>query len=421
MLKIICRITTISLFIFNLFGCGGGSSGDNVNNSTPKFSQLIVFGDSLTDSGTYQVGTIKAVGGGKYTVNSSGAKVWIENVAAFLGLPNACPAQTGLPNVLASVEVQGFVGAELVDHLNCTNYAQAAARVDVPYSIDSYAMQQTLINLGVDNSVIEVAAPLGKMATPISKQMANHINRNPNGFSGQELVIVFAGAVDLFMNLAAIEAAFDSKVTGSQVALSALFAGWDKNIQYQLAIEVDPSKRGDIAVNAGFAFMSNLAKILLDNVRNQLINKGAKNISIINMPDISNSAGYRVYPHSNSLQKLLNAFNGELAKSDLKLMPNILFVDAFTQSKDQASNPNKYGLINTTDRACIIGVPPNNQFLNRSSLGCSAETIILDDKGQSMDVSHYLYADGVHPTPYGHQLFSNFFILELLTKTSWGR
>ena len=58
-----------------LAGCGGG--GDGVD-----FDSTVSFGDSLSDMGSYKVGTIAAVGGGKWTVNSSTAQNWTELVAA---------------------------------------------------------------------------------------------------------------------------------------------------------------------------------------------------------------------------------------------------------------------------------------------------------------------------------------------------
>jgi phospholipase/lecithinase/hemolysin len=64
-------------------------------------------------------------------------------------------------------------------------------------------------------------------------------------------------------------------------------------------------------------------------------------------------------------------------------------------------------LANVKDVACGDAVPPSNSYLKGSSLGCSANTVI------SGDTSRYLYADGVHPTPYGHKLLADFFMTVL--------
>ena len=66
----------------------------------PGFSSLVSFGDSLSDVGTYQVGTVAALGGGKFTVNGSGARIWTEKLASTVHVAAPCPAQKGLlPNI----------------------------------------------------------------------------------------------------------------------------------------------------------------------------------------------------------------------------------------------------------------------------------------------------------------------------------
>ena len=44
--------------------CGGGSDDDQA--AVVKFSSMVSFGDSLSDVGTYKVGTVAALGGGLY-------------------------------------------------------------------------------------------------------------------------------------------------------------------------------------------------------------------------------------------------------------------------------------------------------------------------------------------------------------------
>ena len=50
-----------------------------------KFETQISFGDSLSDVGTYAVGTIAALGGGEFTVNSAGVQNWSALMAAKFG------------------------------------------------------------------------------------------------------------------------------------------------------------------------------------------------------------------------------------------------------------------------------------------------------------------------------------------------
>src|SRR3954471_24498753 len=68
------------------------------------FSAVISFGDSLSDAGTYQVGPIKAAGGGLFTVNGVTGKpgsspvpsyTWAQLVSAAAIGHSSCAARTG--------------------------------------------------------------------------------------------------------------------------------------------------------------------------------------------------------------------------------------------------------------------------------------------------------------------------------------
>ncbi len=77
-----------------LAACGG--SDDN----TMRWSGVVNFGDSLSDVGSYRVGTVAALGGGKYTINGATGLNWTEHLAQRLSVAAPCAAQTGLlPNI----------------------------------------------------------------------------------------------------------------------------------------------------------------------------------------------------------------------------------------------------------------------------------------------------------------------------------
>src|SRR6476469_1315537 len=50
-----------------LSACGGGDDTP-AKPAKPVFASQVSFGDSLSDVGTYKVGAVAALGGGKYTV-----------------------------------------------------------------------------------------------------------------------------------------------------------------------------------------------------------------------------------------------------------------------------------------------------------------------------------------------------------------
>ena len=165
-----------------LTACGGN---DN------QFTQVVTFGDSISDNGAYRVGTIAQLGGGKFTVNGPDDKVWPEALAANLGLPAQCPAQTGLlPN-------NGITGAPVTNFAACYNYAQGSSRVtSVGSGPDGVALQQPPFNLKTQ----------GKLADSIQNQMNRHLAK-AGTFGANELVTVNGGGNDFFMQLNAVGAA----------------------------------------------------------------------------------------------------------------------------------------------------------------------------------------------------------------------
>jgi outer membrane lipase/esterase len=166
-----------------LNGCGG--SDDNRVN----FTQTVSFGDSLSDVGTYQVGTVAALGGGKFTVNGTGGKVRTEFLAADVGTPAQCAARTGLlPNVA------GVTGAPVQDFATCYNYAEGSSRVTSNGSGPNGVALQTSIG----------QANIGVLADSLQEQFTRHLAKIGGAYSGSELVTVNAGGNDSFMQLTAV-------------------------------------------------------------------------------------------------------------------------------------------------------------------------------------------------------------------------
>src|ERR1700722_4759690 len=86
-----------------LAACGGGS--DNNNNNTPAGGvklQVVSFGDSLSDVGTYAPVAAANFGGGRFTTNPG--QIWTQNVAQYYGgtLTAANTGGFGIPLSAAS-------------------------------------------------------------------------------------------------------------------------------------------------------------------------------------------------------------------------------------------------------------------------------------------------------------------------------
>jgi outer membrane lipase/esterase len=156
-----------------LVGCGSDDD-DRV-----RFANVISFGDSYSDAGTYQVGTVKTLGGGKFTVNGPNGLTWTEVLTNMVGAPPQCPAQTGmLPN-------NGTVGAPVRDFANCFNYAQGSARISSSGSGPNGVALQTA--LGDQN--------LGFMAVSLKQQFEAHLAKAGGSYARNDLVTVNGGGV----------------------------------------------------------------------------------------------------------------------------------------------------------------------------------------------------------------------------------
>ena len=98
------KLALAAMALAVLAGCGGTSPSPGDQTLKQKFSSQVVFGDSLSDVGSYAVGTVALLKGGTFTINGDNTAVnaaltgknGTTLMAAQLGLPAPCAAQTGL-------------------------------------------------------------------------------------------------------------------------------------------------------------------------------------------------------------------------------------------------------------------------------------------------------------------------------------
>ncbi|MES2100633.1 MAG: SGNH/GDSL hydrolase family protein [Pseudomonadota bacterium] len=444
-----------------LAGCGGGSSGGDQRPEV-RYTAQVTFGDSLSDVGTYAVGAIAALGGGKYTINGDGTatdaaltgKNWTELLAAQLGLPPPCAAQTGLTGDPS----RGFLVA-IKNDPTCFGYAQGGARVTHP--------------IGPNNRL--TGSALGQLTVPVVTQIANHLAVAGGSFSGTELVNITAGGNDVAMQLGMLSAAATAAgaaegarvgaQTFSTVLIGLLAAGATDPVAAAaaigLALQTEAARPGSTqttqvaaavaaaavqpgnaavaspavygpmvakatsdataagnaaAATAGAAYLAAnapnavaaLAQAgaeLVALVKTQVIAKGANYVVVNNLGDFANApAGKAQLATVNALiVQMVDAFNGALA-TGLAGESKVLLIDLYAFSHDQIVNPAPYGLSNTKDPAC-----PQTP-LGNSALGC---TITLLASG---DASHFMFADDRHPTPYEYRLIAQYVAERMLIK-----
>jgi outer membrane lipase/esterase len=434
-----------------LTGCGGNGSSGGDQTLRTKFSAQVSFGDSLSDVGSYGVGTVKALGGGRFGINGDltavnptlTGKNWTELMAAQIGVAAPCPAMTGLDGDAT----KGF-SVPVVLHAGCFGYAQGGSRITNP--------------VGISNKL--TGSALGALTVPVAAQIQNHLNVSGGKFSGTELVLVMAGANDALLSLTVMgNGATAAGTTAFGNTLVGLLAAGATSPQSAaqaigLALQTESARAGhtdasvvaaavgaaavqpgnsavgapavygpmvasaqaagakagaDFAAAAGpglVTMMATVATELTTLVKTQLIAKGANYVVVNNLPDLGTTPfGKGLDANTLALvNAMVKSFNDTLS-AGLASEPKVAYVDTFAASHDQATNPAPYGLTNVTTTACDL-TPAKNAL--GSSLVCNGTNLIAGD------VSHYSFADSVHPTPFVQLLLARY-VSKYMEQKGW--
>ncbi|MCP3719028.1 SGNH/GDSL hydrolase family protein [Paraburkholderia sp. CNPSo 3281] len=164
------RVAISAGLIFLLAACGGGGEGgggggSSSGTSTPTGGvklQVVSFGDSLSDVGTFAP-LAGAVGGGRFTTNPG--QVWSQDVAQYYGDSLSAAYTVGLDHKLSA---QGGFG-----------YAEGGSTVATPA-----------------NQYDFLSDVIGNIEMPLNQQVSSYISAHGTFNSGQ-LVLVWAGANDV--------------------------------------------------------------------------------------------------------------------------------------------------------------------------------------------------------------------------------
>lgn len=439
-----------------LAGCGGTDPKPGDQTVKNKYSAQVSFGDSLSDVGSYAVGTVVALKGGKFTINGDSSatvstltgKNWTELVAAQLGLAAPCAAVTGLDGDAS----KGF-SVPQVAHAGCYGYAQGGARVTNP--------------VGPGHKL--TGSALGALTIPVVTQVANHLKAVGGKFKGDEMVFVMAGGNDALFNLTKLSAdataagtaaggtayvtslvgqlaagATDPRSAAGAIGLAAQTEaarpGSTQTTITQVAVGTAAVQPGNSAVasptvygpmvtkatadataagaKAGadyaaahgpelVAAMATAGTELANLVKTQILANGANYVTVNNLPDVATTPSGRAKPTSQALiNAMVSAFNSALS-AGLATESKVLIVDVFSVSHDQATNPGPYGLTNVEEPACNLTAPTNPLG---SALACNAGNV------KSGDISHWSFADDVHPTPFNNLLLARYVAEKLVVK-----
>jgi outer membrane lipase/esterase len=371
-----------------LSGCGGG--GIDEPGTTPtagapttkgSFTAVVSFGDSLSDVGAYAPATSLAGNGsapyfgGKFTVNGPGGTVWVENLAVTLGI-TVTPAEVGFG--ANSVKCPAAANAALAG--TCTAYGQGGSRVTDPNGIGKAG---------------------GALTVPMRTQIANHLTRFTS-FKASDLILLWGGNNDAFIQFGTFSA------TATQIQTDAA-AG---------RITADEANRRLFsAQTAAEDEMKKAALELSAYVKNEILAKGGRYVAVFNLPDSTLTPFGNTLPVTARpvLTALVDTFNLWL-REGLAGQP-VKIVDQNTPGNDVYANPARYGLVNNTVPVCDaakISAITRGGVTDGSSLFCnSTPNVPFNGTRTGSSPTTWQFADGVHPTPGGHRVISDYVAAQL--------
>ncbi|MFM0293569.1 MULTISPECIES: SGNH/GDSL hydrolase family protein [Paraburkholderia] len=402
----VTQIAIASTAFALLAACGGGSDNNNAS-STPAGGvklQVVSFGDSLSDVGTYAPVIQGSFGGGRFTTNPG--EVWTQKVAEYYG------------DTLKPAYLGGF-GQPLVA---AGGYGYAQGGSDVV------------------NAQGQGWAPNNMAATtvPVVTQVANYLGAHTS-FNANQLVLINGGANDIF------------QFAGTTTNLTALGAALQTQYpQLVQAGKLPNSQAGQVAFIVGYLQqlpnpqIAQAATQLAAQVQN-IVNSGATHVVVSTVPDIGNtplgvSANASTPGTAALLSGITAAYNYLLVQNltarGLVGTGKVIVADAFTWLDQQLPNYQALGFtVSNTGTACNLASMQSNatayatanpsatngltpaqygaQF--GSSLFCSPQTYTVAGADQT-----YMFADTVHPSTHLHALFAQY-VQQQIAATGLGK
>ena len=358
-----------------LVGCWNEEE-DSAAEEKVSITSVKVFGDSLADVGTF---------GAKFTVQNAppaaAPLIYADRVALAYGITSLCP-----------VYVSTDSGATFTKNTTagCTGHAIGGGRINNPSNPSSEISIRTQLSA----------------ATAASTYTAN------------DLLVIDGGGNDAADLVGAyLTAAGDSAAAYLALVGSLLDAGTISTVM----------AGANGLENLGGLYMQALANAFYDSIKTSALDKGAQHVVLINLPGITKTPRFQVALDSVAtaygggatgaaarasaeglFQTWIQAFNSTLA-SKVSGNSKVMLVDSYTLLEDMVANPTKsaYGLTNATTPACTATTAGGDTDWTKCVDALLAANIPVGATGGSSWWTTYLFSDGFHPTPRGHELFYN--------------
>lgn len=391
------RLALGAIALAVLAACGGGDGPAPASVVTPTVidtNRLVVFGDSLSDGGTYSRGNSLILQNnagvpaqaanlvGKFT-NSPGA-IWAEVLAARLNITVA-PERF---EVGAASPVAASNGPNAA--ANATNYAQGGSRVaKLP---------------GVGCNPNPAGACTAQAAVPVSTQIDRALAKGT--FQPTDLVVVWAGANDVF---------FQTPLTGAAIQAEGARLGRALT-QTELEGVVRNTGGGEM-VAAGLEVVQQVRRVQA---------AGAKRIVVMTIPDSANTPAGNAQRASGGqalFAALTKAYNDTIKLEFSKPESGVLLFDAGGLASTWYANPGSVGIVNVAAPICNVPDQLGNSssfcFITPAPAG-SAQNPFARVLPPGVTADNSMFADGVHPSLRMHGLFGNA-LYDALKAKGWVR
>lgn len=349
-----------AMALFLLAGCGGD---DTAPTPTPK---AFVAGDSLNDVGVF---------GARATVQSANVSapylVWPEIVANSYKLNKLCPAYN----------------AALSTIVDCTGYAIGGAQINpvVLSRSQGLVVSATIMSDVTPMSIVKQIQDMGAGRT----------------FGSQDLMMIDGGGNDVNALASAFFEGLNPLNPFATQALSAYKAVL-KDLLPATSVDAVASNDTTALTNLGSAYMQQLAVMLANAIKSNLIAKGAARIVVLNIPDLSKTPALNALtaPVPATMGAWADAFNTKLVSELSAETSKVLVVDFKSILNGYVAAPSlaKVGLVslsNARDRACG----------NKAISSCT-DTFLDAGPPSPADWRTYLFADDLHATPFGNELMA---------------
>ncbi len=376
--------------------CGGG--GAEPPSSKVGIKSVKVMGDSLSDSGVFQgipgFGRVFSV----QDSSSEPATIWTERTAAILGTSALCSFYKFTGTTFIANPVAG-----------CTSYAIGGGRINNPASSGGAASPQSIVT-----QLQQAGAVAGT-------------------YAATDLLLIDGGGNDA----ADLVGAYLKASSDGGAAYSALLA----SVLPPATVATTLAGGAAGAAQAGGLYMTALADTFYAAIKANALDRGAKQVAVLNMPGITNTPRFQMV-----LDSIAAAYGGGTAGATARAQSEGLFkswvvafntelsarfagdsrvtvIDFYSNFNDQVANPAQYGLTNVKTPACpITGVGsdglPSYTFQTCTASALSGMTPPAGATGGADWWKTYAFSDGFHPTPYGYQLLGQL-VSKSLADAGW--